>query len=53
MTKQRSEYVKQTSRGRGDCFIMNVSRLFDMTPDRKEIPIKKGNFDGEHIRGIR
>lgn len=53
MNKQHSEYMKQTSHGRGDCFIMNVSRLFDMTPDRKEIPIKKGNFDGEHVRDIR
>lgn len=53
MRGRQGNYVKQTSRGRGDCFIMNVSRLFDMTPDRKEIPIKKGNFDGEHVHDIR
>lgn len=52
MKKPQKDWVKQTSRGRGDPFLM-IRQVDGTLKIHVEIPLKKSSHDGEHIRNIR
>lgn len=52
MKKPHKEHVKQTSKGRSEPWLV-IGRIDGNLLIRIEIPIRKGNGNGDHVHYIR